>query len=154
MFLIFLCLWFSARCKARSKIKQPILCTHVEVVVCLQALAKRTRKFSTSVELAFHLTTHLRGLWSSSNSYTSRRKFFTIWPPNATRHLLIASQLYMCEIYDFLRLASRLANPFHHPSQVRTQTQIYMRIKLISIWKSLHWHSLRNRGERQLGKGL
>ena len=30
----------------------------------------------------------------------------------------------MREIYDFLRLASRLANPFGHPSQVRTQVLI------------------------------
>ena len=35
----------------------------------------------------------------------NRRKFFTVWPPNASRHKLpIASQLYMREIHDFLRL--------------------------------------------------
>ena len=30
----------------------------------------------------------------------------------------------MHEIYGFLRLASRLANPFDHPSQVRTQVLV------------------------------
>ena len=30
----------------------------------------------------------------------------------------------MHEIYGFLRLASRLANPFGHPSQVRTQVLV------------------------------
>ena len=30
----------------------------------------------------------------------------------------------MREIYGFLRLASRLANPFGHPSQVRTQVLV------------------------------
>ena len=30
----------------------------------------------------------------------------------------------MRESYDFLRLASRLANPFGHPSQVRTQVLV------------------------------
>ena len=62
------------------------------------------RKFSACVQLAFRLATHLRWLWSSSNSYASPRKLFTVWPPNVSRHKLIASQLYMREIYDFLRL--------------------------------------------------
>ena len=31
----------------------------------------------------------------------------------------------MREIYGFLRLASRLANPFGHPSQVRTQVLVF-----------------------------
>ena len=43
----------------------------------------------------------LRWNWSSSNSYASRRKFFTVWPPNASRHKLIASHLYL--VY-YLRL--------------------------------------------------
>ena len=30
----------------------------------------------------------------------------------------------MREMYDFLRLASRLSNPFGHPSQVRTQVLV------------------------------
>ena len=75
-------------------------------------------------------------LWSSSNSYVSRRKFFTIWPPNASRHKLIASQLCMREIDDFLRLA----NPFGHPSQVRTQvlllqTCVDLRVRLARALK-------------------
>ena len=37
----------------------------------------------------------LRWFWSSSNS----------WPPNASQHKLIASQLYTREIYEFLRFA-------------------------------------------------
>ena len=77
--------------------------------------------FSTSVQFAFRLTTYLHGLasicdhlsrlWSSSNSYAIRRKIFTVWPPNASRHKLIASQLYMRETDDFrdLRAALRAA---------------------------------------------
>ena len=44
-----------------------------------------------------------RWLWSSSNSYASRRKFFPVWPPSASRHKLIVSHLYMRESFDFLR---------------------------------------------------
>ena len=39
------------------------------------------------------------------NSYASRRKFFTVWPPNTSQHNMIASQLYMREIDAFLRFA-------------------------------------------------
>ena len=82
-------------------------------------------KFSTCVQLAFRLATHLRWLWSSSNSHESRRNFFCIgWPLNASRHTLIASQVYMREIYDLRELASRLANPFGHPLLVRTQVLV------------------------------
>ena len=60
-----------------------------------------TRKW-TQVNASFRLAFNLRFLWpptcvdlrwhwSSSNSYPGRRKFFTVWPPNA----------FMCEIYDF-----------------------------------------------------
>ena len=63
------------------------------------------RKFTTSVQLAFRLETHSCWLWLSSSSYASRRKFFPVWPLNASRHKLIANQLYMREIYDLLRLA-------------------------------------------------
>ena len=59
--------------------------------------------------LAFHLATHLFRLASTlvelKFAHASRGKFFTIWPPNASRHKLIASQLYIREIYVFLRLA-------------------------------------------------
>ena len=53
--------------------------------------------------------------------------FFIVWPPNASRHKLIASQLYMLGIYDFCdlcKLESRLANPFGRPSQVRRQVLV------------------------------
>ena len=42
--------------------------------------------------------------WLSSILYASRCKFFTVWPPKESWHKLIKSQLYMCEIYDFLQL--------------------------------------------------
>ena len=66
----------------------------------------------------------LRGLWSSSNSYASRCKFFTVWPPNAksTQVDRKSTEIYLF-IYLFNQLcfcdlrgpASRLANPFGHP---------------------------------------
>ena len=70
-----------------------------------KALAKRIRK-STQVNASFRLAFNLRFVWlptyddllwhwPSSNSYPSRRKCFTVWPPNASRHKLIASKLYM-----------------------------------------------------------
>ena len=46
-------------------------------------------KSSTCIQLAFRLATHLRWLWSSSNSHASRRKFFALWPPNASQHKFI-----------------------------------------------------------------
>ena len=62
--------------------------------------------FSACIKLAFRLPTHLRWLWLSSNSYTSRRKFFTVWPPNASRTSWsqVNCQLYMSKIYNLLRL--------------------------------------------------
>ena len=75
----------------------------------------KLRRLIPCLQLVFRLATHLRRLaltcidlrwlWSSSNSYASRRTFFTVWPPNASRHKMIASHLYMREIYDFLWLA-------------------------------------------------
>ena len=71
--------------------------------------AKRIRKFSTCVDMLFvwqylhrRTMTCVNRLWSKSNSYSSRRTFFTVWPLNTSRHKLIASQLYMREIYGFL----------------------------------------------------
>ena len=65
---------------------------------------------------------------SSSNSYASRRNlFFTAWPPNARRHKLITSHPYVRGItafWNLRELASRVANPFGHPSQVRAQVLV------------------------------
>ena len=82
------------------------------------------RKFSTCGDLRQWTSDNLRWFWSSSNSYASRRTFFTVLPPNASRHTLIASHLYMSEICDLLELANRLAIPFGHPSQLRTQVLV------------------------------
>ena len=38
---------------------------------------------------------NLRWLWSSSNLDASRCKFFTVWPPSASRHKLITSTLLL-----------------------------------------------------------
>ena len=60
------------------------------------------RRCSTCVHLAFCLATHLRGLAFTlvDLKLIRTQKFFTIWPPNANRHKLIASHLYMRQI-DF-----------------------------------------------------
>ena len=120
-----------------------------------KALAKRTRKSTqvldlpfvwppTCVELHRLATTYvdLRGLWSSSNLHASRRKFFTVWPPSASRHKLIArnlllykrfNQWYAWNLRKFIKLnlftkfrdgvatCEPTCEPFGHPSQVRTQ---------------------------------
>ena len=49
-------------------------------------LASR-RKFWTCISFGHPLAStcdDLRGLWSSSNLDASRRKFLTVWPPNAS----------------------------------------------------------------------
>ena len=100
-----------------------------------KAPTKRTRKSThfldrLAFKFEFRLATHLRSRTmscvdcSSSNPYPGRRELFTVWPPNESRHKLIASQLYMREIYEFLRLpliCERLTNPFGDLLQVRTQ---------------------------------
>ena len=59
-------------------------------------LLKPSGQMDSQLDASFRIvwTPNLRWLWSSSNSYVSRRKFFTVWPPNASRHKLIASPLY------------------------------------------------------------
>ena len=54
----------------------------------------------------------------------------------------------MREIYGFLRLVSRLANPFGHPSQVRTQvlvlqTCVDLRVHLARALVPQSCHSLK-----------
>ena len=123
------------------------------------------------VELAFRLATHLRRLsstcddcvdlcwlWSSSNLDASRRKFFLPFghPAQVDTSWLQVICCYknaltndMCEIYYFLRLASRLANPFGYPSQVHTQvldlqTCVDLRVRLaraLGSFYQLHWFS-------------
>ena len=67
--------------------------------------------------------------------------FFTVWPLKTSRHKLITSQLYMREIYDFVRVASQLANPFVHPSQVRTQVLVLQTCFDLreSVWPGLNY---------------
>ena len=98
-----------------------------------KALAKLTRE-STQVNasfwLAFNLTlrlaTHLCD-WScvDFSRAQSRRNLFSLWPPNASRHNLIASHLYMREMYHFaicmnlraelrVRFASTRAHTYEH----------------------------------------
>ena len=72
---------------------------------------------SASIGLAFRLTTHLRWLWSSSNSYASRRKFFTACHPTQVDKSWSRVNCICIKMYNFLRLASS----FSRPSQVRTQ---------------------------------
>ena len=61
-----------------------------------KALAKRTHKSTqvlNLVQLAFRLDTHLRRLALTLVKLKFGRKFFTVWPPSASRHKLIASNL-------------------------------------------------------------
>ena len=57
-------------------------------------LASR-RKFWTCVQLAFRLATHLRRLALTLVELKFGRKFFTVWPPSASQHKLIASNLLL-----------------------------------------------------------
>ena len=73
-----------------------VICIFVKFTTCLNLRVrlaiprKSVRKF-WFCKLAFRLATHV-SFWSRLNSYASRRKFFTVWPPNASRHMLITSQ--------------------------------------------------------------
>ena len=79
-------------------------------------LASR-RKLSTRVSFGhllawtfidFKIIIMWHWIWSSSNSHASWPSFVTVWPPNASRHKLSASQLYMREIYGYWWLACTL----------------------------------------------
>ena len=73
----------------------------------------------------------LRSLWSRSNLYASRRKFFTVWPPNQSQSIdgLLANEIqdmsalkwFFC---DSRVLVRKLASAFGHPTQVSTQVQL------------------------------
>ena len=59
----------------------------------------------------------------------------------------------MREIYVFLRLASRLLNPFDHPSQVRTQVLVLkncgdLRVRLARALGALRKKERKKEGKR------
>ena len=83
-------LWYKTLCKRER---------HYHVKWCKAFITvKPWPNGLAEVDAGFRLEFDLRWLWSSSNSYASRHKFFTVWPPNASRHKLIASELYIREI--------------------------------------------------------
>ena len=72
--------------------------------------------FRHAFNLRFRLATHLRWLALTLIELKFVRKFFNVWSFNASRHKLIASHLYMREVYELLRLvwielASRSVRP-------------------------------------------
>ena len=80
-------------------------------------------KFLTCAQLFLCTTIHLRGIETTCvdsvelKFYTSRHTCFNvIWPPNASQHKFIVSNLYVCmkfmTLCDLCELASRLASPF------------------------------------------
>ena len=62
----------------------------------------------------------------------------------------------MREVYGFLRLASRLANPFDHPSQVRTQVLLLQTCVDLRRLASPFGQGFRDRDSRhfEMKKGL
>ena len=70
----------------------------------------------------------LRSLWLSSHLHASESKFFTVWPPNASRRKLVSvlfsfvwAHVQRCTEMTFLLLALSLrllASPFGRTSQV------------------------------------
>ena len=113
-----------------------------------KALAKRTRKSTqvwTCIQLAFRLATHLHRLTSTCDDFGQAQ----IWTQVDARFYRLTTQRkstqviccyknaltnYMREIYGFLRFASRLANPFGHPSQVLV---LHALRGLESVWPGL-----------------
>ena len=139
------CFWFpsgslnnyvSLRVVSHSCLGQNVGLILVSVKPWPNGLASRC-KFSTCVQLAFHLATHLcwlamtcnnlRWLWSSSNSYTSQHKFSPFGHPTQVNTSWLQVNCICVKFTafcDLRKLVSRLANPFGHPSQVHTQVLV------------------------------
>ena len=75
------------------------------------SLTKWTRK-STQINASFRLAvTPPTALTCVDFSRARIRTQVTVWPPNASRHKLIASHLYMREIYDFFATCESIWPP-------------------------------------------
>ncbi len=75
-----------------------ILCTPKELKNWTNGDASR-RKFSTCVSVWPGLActcVDLRSLWSRSNLHASQRKFFAVWPPNASLYASTCVHLRLC----------------------------------------------------------
>ena len=94
-------------------------------------LVKPCRPNGLASRRKFRLATHLRWLALTLVEHKFVRKstqVFTVWPSSAIRHKF-GSQVHCIRVKfttfcDLRELASRLANPFGHPSQVRTQVLV------------------------------
>ena len=83
-------------------------------------------------------------LWSSSNSYASRRKFFTVWPPNVQvdgrmqDNCIYVKFTSVCDLHE---LASRLANPFGRPYASSGFANLrWLTSTCESVWPGLNGH--------------
>ena len=114
------------------------------------------RKFSTCVPLAFRLATHLRWLATTCVDFgraqihmQSRRRFFTVWPPNASRHNLIASNCICVKFMTFVWLAwtcepiSESVSVATHRKSVRkfwfATACVGLRVRLAGVLLRLYW---------------
>ena len=90
----------------------------------MEAIANKTLTFVSFGHLLCGLAStfdNFRWLWSNSNSRASRRKSFTVWPPNTSWHKLIARHLYMrnwwvCVTCVNVRADLRICLAIHHKS--------------------------------------
>ena len=111
-----------------------------------QALSKWTHK-STQVDANFQLAFDWHFIWPPTCvdvcwlvitcvyfHWIQICTFFAIWPPHASWHKLIASDLCTCmhEVCNFLWLVSWLANLFGHPSQVCVQALVLQ--TCVDLW--------------------
>ena len=111
-------------------------CTYVTA----KTLAKRTPKL-TQVVASFRFAFNLRFVWPTATRDDVRwfgraqiwgksTQVFTVRPPNTSRHkfsdhrLSVYVWIYITTFYNLHELPSRFANPFGHPSKVRTQVLV------------------------------
>ena len=107
-------------------------------LITVQSIKPWPNGLASQRKTSVRLVSNLRFVWPATCvvlhglAYASRRKFSTVWPPNASRHKLIASQLYTIEIYDFLQLVNLGLN-------LRTALRIRLATHRKSVRKFWFW---------------
>ena len=122
-----------------------------------KSLATRTRK-STQVNAGFWLAFNLRFVWPPTcvdncvdfgrASSPSRRQFFTVCPPNPSRHKLISSQLWIAwSLQLFATCVSLRADLRIRLATHRKSVRKFWFCKLASTCESV-WPGLKNAKNR------
>ena len=141
--------WFRKPAKQRkfkdSLLRIPTYCTRwlwtpwSGLIDCLfQVFDLRSTCFSFGLPLAWTCACdNLRWLWSSSNSYEIRHKFFIVWTQVDRKSAVYGWNLWLFATCMH-KFASRLASTIGHPSQVRTQVLL---LQMLALTQCIHFAS-------------